>query len=260
MTTTLGPRAWLRRFHTTPDAATRVVQVVCLPHAGGAAGYFVPFSAELSSVADVLAVQYPGRQDRWHEPAIDDLHELTEQVLTALEQALDERPLILFGHSMGALVAYEAARQLNPARLYVSGCPAPTRGVESEDDITDDASLLADLSKLGGTDAQLLSDPAVLELILPALRADYRAVRTYQWRPGPEPTCPLTVLTGDRDPRTPGDAILEWKRHGTGEHRFHEFEGDHFYLTDHTRLVAELVAADLTGMRNEAATDVKPGR
>ncbi|MFE5011880.1 thioesterase II family protein [Streptomyces sp. NPDC056696] len=244
MTPLVGPRTWLRRFHTTPDPAARPVQVVCLPHAGGAAGYFVPLSAELATTGDVLAVQYPGRQDRWHEPAVDDLHELSAQVATVLEQALDERPLILFGHSMGALVAYEVARRLNPARLYVSGCPAPSRGVAGEGNITDDAGLLADLAELGGTDSELLSDPAVLELILPALRADYRAVRTYQWRPGPEPVCPLTVLTGDQDPRTPADAVQDWKRHGTGEHRFHEYEGSHFYLTEHTRQVARLIAAD----------------
>lgn len=73
MTAAVGPRTWLRRFHTTPDPATRPIQLVCLPHAGGAAGWFIPFSAELCGVADVLAVQYPGHQDRWHEPAVDDL-------------------------------------------------------------------------------------------------------------------------------------------------------------------------------------------
>lgn len=245
MTAAVGPRTWLRRFHTTPDPATRPVQLVCLPHAGGAAGYFVPLSAELCEVADVLAVQYPGRQDRWHEPAVDDLHELARQVVAALEPALDDRPVVLFGHSMGALVAYEAARLLNPARLYVSGCPAPSRGVESEQEITDDQGILDDLRALDGTDAELLSDPALLELILLALRADYRAVRTYSWRAGPEPSCPLTVLTGDRDPRTPADAVMEWKRHGTKDIRFHAYEGGHFYLTEHTRQVAELIAADL---------------
>ncbi|RSS34380.1 thioesterase II family protein [Streptomyces sp. WAC08241] len=258
MTAPVGPRTWLRRFHTTPDPATRPVRLVCLPHAGGAAGYFVPLSAELSPVADVLAVQYPGRQDRWHEPAVDDLHELARQVVAALEPALDERPLVLFGHSMGALVAYEAARLLNPARLYVSGCPAPSRGVGGEGEITGDEDILADLRTLDGTSAELLSDPAVLELIMPALRADYRAVRTYRWRPGPEPTCPLTVLTGDRDPRTPADAVLDWKRHGTGECRFHAYEGGHFYLTEHVRRVAELVGADLAPHPRAAPGEDRP--
>ncbi|MFE8940673.1 thioesterase II family protein [Streptomyces sp. NPDC007872] len=141
--------------------------------------------------------------------------------------------------------AYEAARLPNPARLYVSGCPAPSRGVGGEGETTGDEDILADLRTLDGTSGELLSDPEALELIMPALRADYRAVRTYRWRPGPEPACPLTVLTGDRDPRTPADAVLDWKRHGTGECRFHAYEGGHFYLTEHVRRVAELMGADL---------------
>ncbi|HEY9371200.1 thioesterase II family protein [Streptomyces sp.] len=241
----MRPKSWLRRFHATPDPGTRRAQVILFPHAGGTAGYFVPLSAELAEVADVLAVQYPGRQDRWREPAIDDLHELSQQVVAALEPALDGRPLVLFGHSMGALVAYETARLLTPARLFVSGCPAPSRGVEGEESITDDDGLLADLRTLDGTNAELLDDPAVREVILPALRADYRAVRTYAWRPGPEPACPVTVLTGNSDPRTPADAVLDWKRHAPEDCRFEEYEGGHFYLTEHTREVAALIAASL---------------
>lgn len=144
---------------------------------------------------------------------------------------------------MGALVAYEVARSLAPARLYVSACPAPSRGVVTE--IRDDAGLLADLRGMNGTDPALLADPEMVELILPALRADYRAVRTYQWGPGSEPYCPLRVLTGSRDSRTPPHVVREWKRHTTGVCRFHEYDGGHFYLTEHTRRIADLLAADL---------------
>ncbi|MGW0205987.1 thioesterase II family protein [Streptomyces sp. NPDC003233] len=241
----MSPKSWLRSFHTGPDPSTRPVRLVCFPHAGGSAGYFVPLSAQLVGVAQVLAVQYPGRQDRWHEPAIDDLHELAEHLVAVLESVRREGPLALFGHSMGALVAYEVARRLEPARLYVSACPAPSRGVEATKEIRDDAGLLGDLRALGGTDPGLLADPEMLGLLLPALRADYHAVRTYQWRPGSEPYCPLRVLTGSRDARTPPHAVRDWKRHTTGECRFHEYEGGHFYLTEHTRQTADLLAEDL---------------
>lgn len=241
----MSPKSWLRSFHTAPDPASRPVQLVCFPHAGGSAGYFVPLSAQFSGVSEVLAVQYPGRQDRWHEPAIDDLGELAEHVVRALGPARNGGPLALFGHSMGALVAYEVARRLAPARLYVSACPAPSRGVEATEEIRDDADLIADVRRLNGTDTGLLSDPAMLELILPALRADYHAVRTYQWHPGSEPCCPVRVLTGSRDSDTPPHVVRDWKRHTTGECRFHEYEGGHFYLTEHTRRIADLLAADL---------------
>ena len=236
---------WLRGFHAGPDPAGRPPQLVCFPHAGGSAASYLALSARLSAVAQVLAVQYPGRQDRWHEPAVDDLDTLVEHVVASLVPARNGGPLVLFGHSMGALVAYEVARRLGAARLYASACPAPSRGVEAAKGIRTDADLLADLSGLRGTDSELLTDPEMLELILPALRADYRAVRTYAWRPGPEPGCPVRVLTGSRDTRTPREAVRDWKRHTSGECRFHEYEGGHFYLTEHTPRVADLVAADL---------------
>ncbi|WP_369201457.1 thioesterase II family protein [Streptomyces sp. PU-14G] len=241
----MSPRSWLRSFHTGPDVASRPVELVCFPHAGGSAGYFVPLSAQLEGVTQVLAVQYPGRQDRWGEPAIDNIAELAEHVVAALGPARSGGRLALFGHSMGALVAYEVARRLPSARLYVSGCPAPSRGVEATKGIRDDAGLLADLRRLNGTDAGLLADPEMLELILPALRADYHAVRTYQWQPGPEPRCPVRVLTGSHDTRTPPHVMADWKRHTTGPCHFDEFEGGHFYLTEHTGPVADLLAADL---------------
>ncbi|MBO8183990.1 thioesterase II family protein [Streptomyces spirodelae] len=241
----MSPKSWLRGFHTAPEPASRPVQLVCFPHAGGSAGYFVPLSAQLSGVSQVLAVQYPGRQDRWREPAVDNLDELAEQIVAALRPARNGGPLALFGHSMGALVAYEVARRLAPARLYVSGCPAPSRGVEATKGIKDDAGLLADLRRLNGTDAGLLADPEMLELILPALRADYHAVRTYQWQPGSEPRCPVRVLTGSHDTRTPPHVVADWRRHTTGECHFHEYEGGHFYLTEQTGRVADLLAADL---------------
>ncbi|MFE9774093.1 thioesterase II family protein [Streptomyces sp. NPDC005931] len=247
----MSQKPWLRSFHSAPDPSTRPARLVCFPHAGGSAGSFVPLSAQLSGVAQVLAVQYPGRQDRWHEPAINDLHELAEHVVAVLGPVRKEGPLALFGHSMGALVAYEVARRLKPARLYVSGCPAPSWGVEATKGIKDDADLLADLRRLNGTDRGLLADPEMLELILPAIRADYHAVRSYQWRPGTEPDCPLRVLTGSRDSRTPPHVVRDWKRHTTGVCRFHEYEGGHFYLTEHTRRVADLLAADLAQERHQ---------
>lgn len=237
--------SWLRSFHPAPDPATRPARLVCFPHAGGTAGYFLPLSARLSGVAEVLVVQYPGRQDRWREPTIDDLSELTRHVIAELNADGSQSPLALFGHSMGALVAYEVARRLPPARLYVSACPAPSRGIATRKHIRDDADLLEDLRSLNGTDPELLADPEVRELILPALRADYRAVRTYQWRPGPEPSCPVRVLTGNDDPGTPPHTVRDWKQHTTGDCRFHEYEGGHFYLTEHMSQVADLVATDL---------------
>src|SRR4051794_9909349 len=117
---------WLRRFHPAPQAAARLV---CLPHAGGSASYYHPLSAALSPAVEAVAVQYPGRQDRRSEPLVDDLLVLADRLADAL--ADEPGPLALFGHSMGAVLAFEVARRLERegreiAALFVSGRRAPT--------------------------------------------------------------------------------------------------------------------------------------
>ena len=99
---------WLRRFHDADPGAPRVI---CFPHAGGSASWFLPVASALTPRADVLSVQYPGRQDRRQEPLVDDIVTLAGQITDVLAE-LDERPLLFFGHSMGAVVAFEVSRAL----------------------------------------------------------------------------------------------------------------------------------------------------
>ncbi|MEV8476437.1 thioesterase domain-containing protein [Streptomyces sp. NPDC051173] len=167
---------------------------------------------------EVLAVQYPGRQDRWHEPAIDDLGELAGHVVREFGPARNGGPPALFGHRTGALAACEVARRLASARLYVSAHSAPPRGASRPRWGSEiDADLITDMRRLNGTDTGLLTDSAMLELLLPGLRAEYHAVRTYQWHPSSEPCCPVRVLPGSRDCDTPPHVVRDWKRHTAGE-------------------------------------------
>src|SRR5262249_29653456 len=99
---------WVRRFHPAPSAGSRLV---CLPHAGGSASYFLPISRGLSPQVEVLAVQYPGRQDRRAEPCIEDVGGLADQITASLQPWID-RPVALFGHSMGAILGFEVALRL----------------------------------------------------------------------------------------------------------------------------------------------------
>lgn len=117
---------WIRTFGL---ASTSALQLVCLPHAGGAASYFGPMAREFAPHVEVLAIQYPGRQDRYRERLIDSIEELADHVVDALVPHL-YRPTSLFGHSMGAAVAFEVATRLEArghqvSALFVSGCGAP---------------------------------------------------------------------------------------------------------------------------------------
>ncbi|MBH5338259.1 thioesterase [Streptomyces pactum] len=247
---------WVRRFHPVDDAGVRVV---CLPHAGGSAPFFFPFSARLAAGGlDVLSVQYPGRQDRRDEPALDHLPDLAEQVFQALRGWAD-RPLVLLGHSMGAVIAYEVARQLErtagdgPLGLIASGRRAPSRFREETVHTRDDAGFLAEIRQLSGTSASILDDEELVRMVLPALRADYKAVETHVPAPQPLLRCPIGVLTGESDPRVSLDEASAWREHTTGGFHFTSFTGGHFYLNDHQPAVCDAVAEYVEAFTKEAA-------
>lgn len=234
---------WVRRFHPADGAVARLV---CLPHAGGSASFFFPLSRALSASVEVLAVQYPGRQDRRHEPAVDNIPDLAEAVFDAL-RPLGDRPLALFGHSMGAVIGYEVALRMreaglrSPMHLFASGRRAPSRDRFQQLHELSDETILSELRTLSGTDAAMLADPEVQAMILPAVRADYRAVETYRYDPTRTLDCPVTVLTGDADPRVSLDEARAWTRHTTATLDIEVFSGGHFFLVDHEDEVAATV-------------------
>ncbi|MDH6113684.1 pyochelin biosynthetic protein PchC [Kitasatospora sp. MAP12-15] len=233
MTEPTSPDLWIRRFHPAPGAEVRLV---CLPHAGGSASFYVPASRALSPAVDVLAVQYPGRQDRHAEAPLDDLDTLAGRICAALLPWTD-LPLALFGHSMGAVLAFEVARRLEThgvrlRQLLVSGRRPPCLPERGRTHLLPDDRLLADLRSMDGTAAQLLDDEELMRLLLPVLRADYRAVETHRYRAGAPLSCPITVLTGDRDPKVSVEEACRWSEHTSADFELQVLPGGHFYLTE----------------------------
>ncbi|KOX11123.1 MULTISPECIES: thioesterase II family protein [unclassified Streptomyces] len=239
-------RLWLRSFHQPAPGAPRLL---CLPHAGGSAGFYHPFSKALSPAVDVLAVQYPGRQDRLSEPPVDSVRELARGVFRALDER-DDTPVALFGHSMGAMVGFELARLLAdagrpPAVFFVSGRRGPSVERDESVHLGDDARLIEEVVKLDGTHAAVLQDEELLQMILPALRADYRAVETYRRTPGPRLGFPFVALTGDEDPRVTPEEARTWSQETDGPFELHVYPGGHFYLVAQQQAVLSRIEATL---------------
>ncbi|QHC22327.1 thioesterase II family protein [Streptomyces sp. GS7] len=245
-TTSENSNRWIRRFRPADDAPCGLV---CFPHAGGSATFYFPVAQALSPQLDVLAVQYPGRQDRLSEPCLEDIHEVADQVTAALEPWTG-RPLALFGHSMGATVAYEVARNLErsgrpPLGLFASGRRAPSRHRDLSVHLRDDDGLVATLKELSGTDEAVLADEELLRMVLPAVRADYKAVETYRHREGPRLSCPVSVLVGDSDPVTTPEEADAWREHTTGPCELTVLPGGHFYLNSQAEEVRKVIVRDI---------------
>ncbi|MFV2097025.1 thioesterase II family protein [Micromonospora sp. LOL_013] len=244
-----SPELWLRRYQPDDDPAVRLF---CFPHAGGAASAYLPFARRLPATLDVAAVQYPGRQDRRDEPFVDSIDALVERLLPILLAAAD-RPIAFFGHSMGATVAFEVGRRLPPAaadrlvHLFASGRRGPATPRRDRYYHADDE-LIAEIRRLEGTDSSLLADEELLQMVLPAIRNDYRAAATYDYRPGPLLRCPVTVLTGDSDPNVTAEEAAAWAEVTTATTVVHTYSGGHFYLNGQIDAVCGRVTAALKAL------------
>jgi surfactin synthase thioesterase subunit len=233
---------WCRRYRPSRTATARLV---CLPHAGGSATFFLPVSTALSPRVDVVAIQYPGRQDRRAERPIDDVAVLADRIHELLLRQ-PEMPLTFFGHSMGAVIAFEVTRRLEadgrgPVRLFASGRRAPSTYRDETVHRRDDAGILAEVRKLNGTASSVLGDDELMRAALPALRADYRAIETYRCPPDITVNCPISALVGDDDPKTTLDEAKAWAQHTSGSFNLQVFGGGHFFLADQASEIIQIL-------------------
>ncbi|WP_181806014.1 thioesterase II family protein [Streptomyces shenzhenensis] len=250
------PTPW---FHRSP-VSDPVARLVCFPHAGGVAGAFQHWQRRLPSDVELLAVQYPGRQERLDEPVAESVEQLADQVAEALTPFLD-RPLLLFGHSMGSMVAYEVARRVEEsapgvlAHLFVSAQRAPHAGPPGTLHQEPDDALVARVRLLDGPRATVYEIAELRQLVLPSLRADYRLVDHYRPARLRRLHAPITVCGGDRDPGCPVTELPTWQQATTADLTVRVFPGGHFYLEPQA---AELVACVSAAVAARVPRDGRP--
>ncbi|MEU7136259.1 alpha/beta fold hydrolase [Streptomyces sp. NPDC046261] len=222
---------WLRFLSNRPGSRARLV---CFPHAGGAAGYYQAWPRHIPSEVDVVAVQYPGRQDRLGDPPVTDMRTMAESVAAAL-QPLADRPMAFFGHSLGSAVAYETARVMEglmgspPAILFASARMAPHAAKLSDLSRQGDAALIAHLTELGGMAPEILADEELLGLVMPAIRADYRLLEDYRPTRLARLSTPVAALVGTDDKAVDARSAATWSDATREFLGVSEFPGGHFY-------------------------------
>lgn len=218
-----------------PGGDPRGAHVYCFPHSGGSPGEYLRWATRLPA-HQVRAVQPPGRGGRMDEEPYTDMAALVD---TLVSQVTFEEPYTLFGHSLGALVAYETALALRerglpgPRALILSGTAAPhTLPVRPSLRHLDGTELAAAVERTyGPLPAGLHEDPELRDLLLTSLRADLEIVSGYRHRPVPPLSCPLTVLGGSDDSE-PLDGLGAWRTYTTGPFDLQVLPGDHFYFRE----------------------------
>jgi medium-chain acyl-[acyl-carrier-protein] hydrolase len=223
------------------------LRISCLPYAGSGAAIYRGWAAAVAPAIEIWPVTLPGREHRLIESPIDDLPLLAAKVGDELGRLLEPR-FALFGHSMGALLAFEVARhlrrqgRLGPDCLIVSAHRAPHMP-DDQDPIhhKPTSDFLEELRRLNGTPASILRDQELVELMLPVLRADFKAVESYRYVEESPLRCPIIVYGGKQDKMISEDQLAAWGVHTVGGFAQRMFEGDHFYITtQREELIAQL--------------------
>jgi medium-chain acyl-[acyl-carrier-protein] hydrolase len=232
------------------------MQLFCFPYAGGGASVFRTWQAELGRAIQVVPVQLPGREARIHESLLTSVPALAE-TLTAEMVPLIDRPFALFGYSFGSLLAFETARLLRKRgvaadHLFVAALSAPhcARSGRRIHHLPD-AEFAHEIRRLKGTPEAVLHHPELMELVLPKIRADFRAYETYTYCAEPPLGCGISAMGGASDDSLSQAGLHAWSEQTSGELTVRMFPGDHFFIHSAGSLLTWAIFQDLTRASGE---------
>ncbi|UUU36214.1 alpha/beta fold hydrolase [Streptomyces sp. CA-210063] len=234
---------------TTPDTT----KLVCLPYAGAGASFYRPWVALAGDALEITALQLPGRERLIDEEPYRDAHQAVDGLLAQLRDRLaeDGGRVALFGHSLGAVLAYELAHRLvtepgvELVHLFVSGSPEPDRGRERRATGLSDEDFLARVGEFAGYSHPALDDPEMRELLLPTLRADVEMHENYVRSTRLPLDVPITVVRGEDDDLVGHEDAVSWNKATGRDFASVEVPGGHMYLTEDAPALLDVIVATL---------------
>jgi medium-chain acyl-[acyl-carrier-protein] hydrolase len=243
---TSAASTWLKK----PDTLARY-RLFCFPYAGGGASAFHTWQSNFTSEIGICPVQLPGRENRIAEEPFSDLSLLVQAIADVLLPHL-ETPFAFFGHSMGTLISFELARQLRrqnaptPVHLFVAGHRAPQ--LPDPDPPTyhlPEAEFVDSLRRFNGTPDTILQNAELMQVMMPALRADMTISETYRYTPEEPLDCSISAFCGMQDSEASYDAVQAWREQARGSFRMRMLPGDHFFLRSQQTLLLQAISQDI---------------
>ncbi|WP_063810151.1 thioesterase II family protein [Kibdelosporangium phytohabitans] len=241
---------WLRHYGSAEDSRIRLL---CFHYAGGAASMFRTWHTVFPGEIEPVAVQLPGRDDRHAEPPYEAMSELIPALLDALPPVLD-KPLACYGFSMGARVALALSHELRerglplPVRLFVASSAAPALRLPVRGWAETDEGLVAYMRELGGTSSVVFDHPDLLDLFLPAVRADLKVVGTCPITDTEPLPVPIRAFAGENDTEAAPDRMLPWRAETSAGFDLDILPGDHFFTARGTTRMLTTITEDLVSV------------
>jgi surfactin synthase thioesterase subunit len=237
----------LKPIRVSDDAS---IDLICFPYAGSGASIFYSWVNYLNPKINIYGFQAPGKEDRISENLIEDLNILIHNTVQELKQII-KKPFVLFGHSMGSVLAFEIAKKLEaeklaPKLVILSGRPPPKFGLRMNPiSHLADSELIAELRKLEGTDSCILENAELMELLLPIIRADFRISEAYKSSSNSKISSPLIAIGSVNDPWIDEAEFLEWKDYSKNTTKIQFFPGGHFYIREHIDMLSEYLNSQI---------------
>lgn len=244
MSNRLERKLWFVQNSSQPLAK---FNLFCFHHAGGAASHFSDWQRHLPATIQVNAIQLPGRDHRYGESFYNSVSQIVDKLLT-FEDVFREKPFVLFGHSLGAIIAFELTKTmqkkgLSPMALIVSGRSAPALAHLQEPihHLPDELFIKQLILRYGGLRSDVLQSAELMSLLLPRIRADVAMAESWKYEKTLKINCPLFVFGGDNDVSVSEDDLSGWQLESENKIRIFRFSGDHFFIeTDKIAVMSKI--------------------